>query len=197
LKFHIYNHDLFLIVGDLEKLKQSKVYTFAQLRICFPDGHSLSCRFHPTESIESVKYVVRGALLSHSLSEFDLYVAPPRKVLQDSSTILSEGLVPAARVHVSWKGSSGPSAGSSFIRPELFAGHNTVNVPAFPEGRLLVDTARNDPTSSESSSKRTLDENALLQRMMGGKGAGLSNNSSNKKESDKNETKMQPKWFKR
>jgi len=172
---------------DLEKLKQSKVYTFAQLRICFPDGHSLSCRFHPTESIESVKYVVRGALLSHSLSEFDLYVAPPRKVLQDSSTILSEGLVPAARVHVSWKGSSGPSAGSSFIRPELFAGHNTVNVPAFPEGRLLVDTARNDPTSSESSSKRTLDENALLQRMMGGKGAGLSNNSSSKKESDKNE----------
>ena len=154
MKFHIYNHDLFLIVGDLEKLKQSKVYTFAQLRICFPDGHSLSCRFHPTESIESVKYVVRGALLSHSLSEFDLYVAPPRKVLQDSSTILNEGLVPAARVHVSWKGSSGPIAGSSFIRPELFfTNHDEVNIPAFQ--RLMVDTARNNLKSAEGSSNQT------------------------------------------
>jgi len=141
-------------IRDFKKHKHSTVYKYAQLRICFPDGHSLSCRFHPTETIESVKDFVRDAMSSHSLPEFDLYVSSPGEVLQDSSTILNEGLVPAARVHVSWKGSSGPIAGSSFIRPELFfTNHDEVNIPAFQ--RLMVDTARNNLKSAEGSSNQT------------------------------------------
>jgi len=152
--FNSYNYDSFKIAGDFKKHKHSTVYKYAQLRICFPDGHSLSCRFHPTETIESVKDFVRDAMSSHSLPEFDLYVSSPGEVLQDSSTILNEGLVPAARVHVSWKGSSGPIAGSSFIRPELFfTNHDEVNIPAFQ--RLMVDTARNNLKSAEGSSNQT------------------------------------------
>ena len=40
--------------------------------------------------------------LAQSL-EFDLYVAPPRRLLNDAKTLAEEELVPAAKIHVSWK----------------------------------------------------------------------------------------------
>jgi hypothetical protein len=190
------------ITGDLEKLKQTKVYQFAQLRICFPDGHSLSCKFHPSEKIESVKQIVQESLVEQSPPcEFNLYISPPPKVLSVDSTLFKEGLVPAARVHVSWKGTGAPESGSSYIKHELF----TDGSVAFPEGQSLVGQKKDRKSTSGSSDKsasgkKGMDESALLQRMLGKKGGSLGGGKSSGSETDKAGGKGgpgQPKWFKR
>ena len=67
---------------DLEKMKQTKVYSHTQLRICFPDGCRIDAKFLPSETVGIIKSVVRSTFLSEcqeneNLScafDFDLYV---------------------------------------------------------------------------------------------------------------------------
>ena len=54
---------------------------------------------------------------SHCL---ELYVTPPRRLLDFNQTLQQEGLVPAAKVFVSWKPGCAPMAESSFLQPRWF-----------------------------------------------------------------------------
>ena len=54
---------------------------------------------------------------SHCL---ELYVTPPRRLLDFNQTLQQEGLVPAAKVFVSWKPGCAPVAESSFLQPRWF-----------------------------------------------------------------------------
>lgn len=168
---------------DLQQMKKTKVYASAILRIQFPDGSVLSAKFLPKEGIDIVRNVVLECLSVPNL-DFDLYVSPPRRKLDFTKTLQDEGLVPAAKVFVSWKAAPPNNcAVGEFLDPDLFKVASVV----FPEGLALVDESRKSPTQKAISG-----EEDLLRRMMGGSG-GISKSGSAKVGDDKNK---KPKWFK-
>ena len=145
---------------ELEKLKQAKVYSHAKLRIQFPDGSALEAKFLPKETLDVVKNLIGECLLLPL--DFELYVAPPRRKLDFVKTLQEEGLVPAAKCFVSWKGASPPS---NFLKEELF--HSTA--PAYPTAKPLVQETKKEEAKEDAPTKKKQSrEEAMLQRMMGG-----------------------------
>jgi len=211
---------------DLEKMKKQKVYSHAQLRIFFPDGTRIEAKFLPNETIATVKLVVASTfhLSSDSnalTSSFDLYISPPRRILDERKTLKDEGLVPAAKIHVSWKaGSKGGLPSQSPIQPCYFqpmSGNTGVTgsatISSFPESVSLEGNAKSsftnalstkvDGTSTEPD-KATREEE-LMQRMLGkrkGLGLGLGkknlkNQSSSSSSKSSGTSAGKPKWFKK
>ena len=186
---------------DLESIKKAKVYTHAALRIGFADGCYVTARFLPSETVEAVRAVLKEECFREDDGrgldlDFDLYVAPPRRRLDAARTLEAEGLVPAARVHVSWKvGGSPPPPGrdqppgSSYLRDDLFrntdggaAGEmaDGTTPVAFPDARRLVEDGAADNNTREGGKKRPAGnvggtasaesrEEALMARMLGKK----------------------------
>jgi hypothetical protein len=119
---------------DLERIKKQKVYTHCSLTIQFADGCKLNGKFLPKETIATVLAAVKKCMVvqtpqaqQHGQSQqprnFDLYVTPPRRLLPPKSTLTEEGLVPAAKIFVSWKDGSTPDKNApvgSYIDPRLF-----------------------------------------------------------------------------
>ncbi len=166
----------------------------------------MHAKFLPSESVSSVRSVIKSAFrpsLAQSL-EFDLYVAPPRRLLNDAKTLAEEDLVPAAKIHVSWRAAVSPAGGTPgcYLRDELFSGGNNIAMSAFPDAKPIV-REREEKNAAKS---RGIDGNVndsvgapskeelLLQRMLG-KGKGEKKSISN---SDQGGAKMsgKPKWFK-
>lgn len=179
---------------DLERLKKQKVYSHAQLRIQFSDGSALEAKFLPKEKIEAVKSVIKSALLIPDL-DFDLYVAPPRRKLMGSSSLQAEGLVPAAKVFLSWKTDSAPPRGApvgTFLKPELF---RNGNAPTYPSAKALTQeqeelraAKKSKPGVNVSKSSK---EDDLVRRIMG-QGGGLG-----KPRGGGTAGGGKPKWFKK
>lgn len=168
---------------ELEMMQKRKVYSHAQLRISFSDGSCLSAKFLPSESIATIKDQVQSSLLPELRSkvEFDLYITPPKHILEYSKSLMEEGLVPAAKVFVSWKQGKSPpiikSEPGSFLMKELFLSLNNssdFNNYQFPESRNIVHKSRdedkaisdNKDTALTSSTAR---EEELMRRMLGKK----------------------------
>jgi hypothetical protein len=140
--------------------------------------------------------------LAQSL-EFDLYVAPPRRLLNDAKTLAEEELVPAAKIHVSWK-AGGSLAGvvpGCYIRDELFGGGNNVAVSAFPDAKPIVAAANSkgmDSSNGNGSAGAPSKEELLMQRMLG-KTTGLLGGKKSSSDSDQGggaKKNGKPKWFK-
>ena len=190
--------------GDLEKLKNAKVYSHTQLRICFPDGCSLSASFLPSEKIATVKEVIASTFAPELQSEykFDVYVAPPRRILMNSHSLADEQLVPAAKIHVSWNKSPATSTSNpgSFIQKHFF---QDATLMQFPDSKSISEpaTTKNNETnakrrveSSNTSSKSASEkEEDLIQRMMGKRKGFLGKKT---KTSKKEGGGGKPKWFK-
>mmetsp|Transcript_14460 Transcript_14460/g.21899 ORF Transcript_14460/g.21899 Transcript_14460/m.21899 type:complete len:811 (+) Transcript_14460:1-2433(+) len=165
---------------DLEKMKKQKVYSHVQLRVYFPDGCRLECKFLPSESIAVVKNVISSSFVpmsslllpSSSELQFDLYVSPPRRILVDKNTLTEEGLVPAAKIHVSWKDGHSPPMGNrpgAYLQPHLFAaasiqlqqgigalgaGRSSAgNGSSFPESKPLTETEDSDDKKMKASGR--------------------------------------------
>lgn len=109
-------------------------------------------------------------------------------------------MVPAAKVHVSWKVRGSPNNGN-FLREELFAAGSRAS---FPDAKPIVEersssdgfggkASRNDNNTADGPSKEEL----LMQRMMG-KNGGLFGGKTAKKQKDDGSGKKEgkPKWFK-
>ena len=139
--------------------------------------------------------------------DFDLYVAPPRRLLDDMKTLEEEELIPAAKIHVSWKVGASPSecVAGCYLRDELFSeGSNTV-AASFPNAKPIV----NDPKASVNAQGKELSGNSggganskeelLMQRMLGKKvgllGGRKTSGDNSEKESEKKKN-GKPKWFK-
>eukprot|EP00804_Cyclotella_cryptica_P013564 CCRYP_012914-RA/>CCRYP_012914-RA protein AED:0.01 eAED:0.01 QI:1246/1/1/1/1/1/2/73/253 len=185
---------------DLERMKKAKVYSHAQIRINFPDGTHLHGKFLPSETISTVRAIIRSSFSTHCQSDFDLYVAPPRRLLNDSKTLEEEELVPAAKIHVSWKSSLGNNlAAGAFLKSELFRVADIVE-SSFPEAKPIVPE-KNAPLSVSSSNvgndEGPSKEEVLMARMMG---KGLFGAKTSKGPSggggDLGDKKGKPKWFK-
>jgi hypothetical protein len=202
---------------DLESMKKAKVYTHATLRVGFADGCWIAAKFLPGETVEAVRTVLREECFREDMAgalDFDLYVAPPRRRLDGSKRLDAEGLVPAARVHVSWKVGGAPPApaegqlSGSYLREELFRNDGGADEPAaaFPNAQKLVDDDANGKkeggkkrpagngagTAAASAESR---EEALMARMLGKK-PGLLGDRSGGDASKKKSSGGKPKWFK-
>ncbi|KAL7540700.1 hypothetical protein ACHAWF_006759 [Thalassiosira exigua] len=168
-----------------------QVYSHAQIRVNFPDGTHLHAKFLPREKVAALRSVIESAFedsLSPSL-EFDLYVAPPRRLLIDTNTLEEEELVPAAKIHVSWKVGAAPVGGTAgcFVRPELFAGGNA-GTSAFPDAKPVL--------KEKKAPEKSKGEDLLMQRMLG-KNVGLGRKSSSSDGGGNAQKKSgKPKWFK-
>lgn len=177
---------------DLQQMKKQKVYSHAQLRIQFPDGSSLEAKFLPKEKIQVVREVIHSCFVPDNL-DFDLYVAPPRRKLQLSNTLHDEGLVPAAKVFVSWAVQGGPSKNApvgSFLKQNLFSGQAS---QAYPSSEAVIQQRKKPPPGTASNPKeapKSSKEEDLLRRMMGNRGSVLGRQKKDDGKSGK------PKWFK-
>jgi len=190
---------------ELEKMQKAKVYSHAQLKINFPDGVRIEAKFLPNETIQSVKDLVLSTFLpEYSISQFDVYISPPRRVLETNKSLKNEGLVPAAKVHVSWK--SGPMQGSPgfYIQPRFFQSLSIASVTsAFPDSVGLNDT-KNSQTKGKTLSQEGSDgniskEEELMQRMLGkrkGLGFGLGKKKGSSATNESKGTTGKPTWFK-
>ena len=204
--------------GDLEKMKKAKVYSHAKLKICFPDGSYIEAKFLPSETISVVKSIVISTFVpEHSTTfQFDLYISPPRRILKDTKSLRDEGLVPAAKIFVSWKNGASPTSISppgSYLQRQFFQ-NATISKgnEAFPASVGLTDS--NSDAKKRSSSKgegagadaasgsaadKSSREEELMQRMLGkrkglmGFGKGKRSGNSNTKDS---KGPGKPKWLK-
>lgn len=169
---------------QVAKLKEQKVYSHTLLTIQFSDGCKLTGKFLPKERISAVMQGICECLVSDH--DFELYVAPPRRVLPLTQSLQQEGLVPAAKIFASWKASVPPTTKiGSYLKPHLFGSGTTA---AFPSAQPIVG-----PDTSTKPEAAT--EEALLRRMMGrGGGRSVGPAGANTKSDDKNSKK--PKWFK-
>lgn len=173
---------------DLEKIKKQKVYAHATLTIHFPDGCKVLGKFIPATTLKAVKDSIQSQVFTQGISQlFDLYITPPRRILSDDKTLQQEGLVPAAKIFISWKGSPPPlsAESTSHIRSDLFHSSTTpssmteIFPPSQPIAMMAADdsSTTNNATDSQNDKKKSgtseSREDALLRRMLGGKGTGL------------------------
>lgn len=123
--------------------------------------------------------------------------------MNDSKSLEDEDLVPAAKIHVSWKVGASPVGGASgcYIRDELFLGGTT---SAFPDAKPIVKekkaaAKRKDSNGNGDVSGGQSKEDLLMQRMLGKKGGLLGGKKSSSNGSDQDGVKKKggkPKWFK-
>ena len=193
---------------DLEKMKKAKVYSHAQIRVNFPDGAHLHAKFLPRETVSSIRSVIQSAFqpsLAQPL-DFELYVAPPRRLLDDTKRLDVEELVPAAKIHVSWRVGASPSGGSvgSYLRNELFSSPNSNSAASsFPDAKCLQKATAAATKGKDGGAKNGVPgasrEELLMQKMLGKK-AGLLGGGKKKDSSSDNAAKKssgsKPKWFK-
>lgn len=165
---------------ELERLQKQKVYSHVTLLIQFPSGHAVQGCFGPNERIETVRTALRDeclvpetvvmAMTNHDDDAFDLYVTPPRQLLGPKQTLKELGLVPAAKIFVSWKNGATPTT-LDFLQPPLFAAGAT----AFPTAHAVApnDAASSATASSTTTQKKTAKkkktdkQEEMLKRMMG------------------------------
>ena len=184
---------------DLERMKKAKVYSHAQIRINFSDGTHLHAKFLPREKVSAIRSVIHSSFQAGQSLDFDLYVAPPRRLLSDDKTLEEEELVPASKIHVGWKAGGAPSSGN-FLRKDLFLADGQ---SAFPDSKPVMKQAattekKKGNDSKNNSGNAPSKEELLMQRMLG-KPSMLGGTSTSKK-SDQDEAKKssggKPKWFK-
>jgi PUB domain/UBX domain len=110
---------------QLSQLKQSgRVYSHVVLTVQFSDGHRLVGQFLPKETIQAVVQALQQDCLVEPFP-LELYMTPPRRLLPLDRTLQEEGLVPAAKLYVSWKQSNSVPANGGYISPLLLEGTAT------------------------------------------------------------------------
>jgi hypothetical protein len=104
-----------------------------------------------------------------------------------------EDLVPAARIHVSWKSSKTYNTVGGFLRADLFHANN--NVASFPEAKPIVQekASSNSSGNANNGNSQQSKEELLMARMMG---KGLLGGKKSSGGSEHGEKKGKPKWFK-
>ena len=137
---------------------------------------------------------IYSALGENNLDFFELYVTPPRRVLDNKKTLEHEGLAPAAKVFCSFNKKKMNAkyanvttiGGRTVLRPELFgtssdgrgAAASSSATSSFPTAKAIADTTMRDsnaddgskkPAAKPTKKKKESREETLLKRMMGRK----------------------------
>jgi len=206
---------------DLDRMKKQSVYSHTLLTIQFSDGCKLLGVFSPKETVGTVIDAVRNDCFlaeTNRRNSIDLYVTPPRRVLDPKSTLQSEQLVPAAKLYVGWNkkpGGDSPSDGGgvgagaspgSYLQPELFSSSpKAPDQSLFPSSRPLHETdssttkegGGDDGNKNKKKDPAVSREDMLLRRMMGGAGGGGGGlGGGGGGGGTKKDPSKKPKWFK-
>jgi PUB domain/UBX domain len=218
---------------EVQRLSRQRVYAHVLLSIACPDGTKIAGQFRPDETIGAVMRALQSDCFTRATTEastnndhnleFDLYVTPPRRLLLPQQTLTEAGLVPAAKIFLSWKGwaaeamKSSHNGTASWISAQLLSNNNNDNASAMrealafpasvpvvapPSTSLAAATAMDVDQDSKPAAKKLSKEEQLLRRMMGGSGSGGGNTGSSNilgggKGAAPKKPSGQPKWFKR
>ncbi|KAH8066674.1 hypothetical protein JL720_12666 [Aureococcus anophagefferens] len=121
---------------DVAALEKLRVYDVAAIKVQFPDRTVLGARFHPREPVAAVYAAVRG-VLAPGAPDFALFVSPPKRDLPPGGGTLADlGLVPAAKVFVSW---ASPATGPYLSDASLALLDADVAASAFPEAKPVAE----------------------------------------------------------
>lgn len=86
---------------DAETAKRMSRFRKVMIRILFPDRIAIQGIFTPQSTTRNVQRFIRAALLDARNVKFHMFVVPPKMKLTDlDATLWSQGLVPAALIHV-------------------------------------------------------------------------------------------------
>lgn len=89
---------------DLQKLKGSKVYTKATIKVQFPDGLVVQADFSPLEKLTNVEAEIKRCFRDAKKNPFYLFERPRRERLRTDQTLKELGLVPASKLFAAWEG---------------------------------------------------------------------------------------------
>jgi hypothetical protein len=178
---------------DLEKMKKQKVYSHTVLAITFADGVVVKGTFKPREKLQAVMKELRDTVMMKGDNndsdgfDFELYQTPPRTLLKPTETLVDLGLVPAAKVHVSWKkmpnSQSNAKVGGylrdDFIRQQQDQQKQSSSI-SIPTGTAIAESDKGSAIADDESQKPHTEtgiakkkktkadkEKDLLARMMG------------------------------
>ncbi|XP_076293657.1 tether containing UBX domain for GLUT4 isoform X2 [Lasioglossum baleicum] len=157
-----------------EKEISSKLskYHKSIIRVQFPDQFVLQGVFQPMETVQMIKDFIKD-YLDDPNSDFTIFTAPPKHILDPSKPLIDEHLVPSAIVYY-----SGTSLLKSEIKEKIVDPKEIeIQVTKFRKSMLKPEnkTNKKDTTSSKANSKS-------------------SDNTTATKKLDDNTTKT-PKWF--
>ncbi|KAH8056790.1 hypothetical protein JL721_9909 [Aureococcus anophagefferens] len=144
-----------LAMRDVAALEKLRVYDVAAIKVQFPDRTVMGARFHPREPVAAVYAAVRG-VLALGAPDFALFVSPPKRDLpQAGGTLADLGLVPAAKVFVSW---ASPATGPflSHASLALLDADVAERVPGAP-----VEEAAAEPAAAAKPSQSRPDETRM------------------------------------
>jgi hypothetical protein len=109
---------------EAEQARKAASYGSVPVRVEFPEGTVLQASFPAVAPVAELHELIKTALLPEAAKTFYLFTTPPKVELKDMSlSFYAANLVPAARVHVGFKGGA---AGDwvlvgSCLRPEVAA----------------------------------------------------------------------------
>lgn len=105
-----------------EVARKAAAYGQVPVRVELPDGVVLQASFAATESIGELKALVESVMIPEAAACFYLFTTPPKVELKDvDMTFYAAGLVPAARVHVGFRGIDATLQGKSCLKEEVMA----------------------------------------------------------------------------
>ncbi|CAO1410097.1 unnamed protein product [Diamesa tonsa] len=147
-----------LLTKQLRQLEESKkilnqlsLYKMCSLRIKFPNRLVIQTRFATITKIEEVKEFVRSFLVDPAM-EFDLYVTPPKTILEPELTLIEAQLVPSALIHIGCE-----LQDNKYIKAEYFeklsSGFAALSILNIAEEE---DNAAGPSTSQEASGSGSL-----------------------------------------
>lgn len=160
------------------------------IRIQLPDRHILQGVFQPKTTVRQLTRFVRAALADAKHVDFHFFVVPPKRKLTDpNATLWTEGLVPAAIVHMGVdKSPSGTDAGA-LLKAVLMDG-----VQDMPEIARIEEAERERKRLAESAGSTLGSEGKESTEEEDGM---VKNKKEVMKEGSEKLKKKIPKWFKK
>lgn len=105
---------------DAETARKMSRFSKVLIRVLLPDRSSIQGIFKPQSTVREVVRFVNAALLDARNVTFHLFVVPPKtKLLKMDATLWSEGLVPAALVHLGID--VGPTETPALLKPYVLS----------------------------------------------------------------------------
>lgn len=138
---------------EAEEARKAAAYGHVPVRIEFPDGIVIQALFPATSAMEELVNLVKEALVPEAASTFHLFTAPPKVELKDMSvTLYAAGLVPAARVHVGFRGFASQGLPQQTLRQEI------MSLCGPPPSRASVMRGRQRPVKQAAVGNSNLEQ---------------------------------------
>ncbi|XP_076381831.1 tether containing UBX domain for GLUT4 [Megalopta genalis] len=155
-----------LLTNDLresnhEKVISTKLNKYYQtiIRVQFPDQFVLQGIFQPTETVQMIYDFIKN-YLDDPTSDFTIFTAPPKHILDPSKRLIDEYLVPSAIVYYSGSSHLNADIKEKIVDPKEIE----IQVAKFRKSMLNPknEAVRKDITSTNTNSKSNRTANTTM-----------------------------------